>query len=178
VDEILADNPKLSCKTKYESSQTLTFKLAGSYTRIEAAINIDQLPEVVESQYEDHFVFEYDLPRDVAKYLINTYGTQSLRVVELGKKHNLNQRLIKSDESGVNDYPFLKSQVLYAIQSEMAQKPNDILCRRVPLAFLNKDLALGVLPEVVEMMAKEKKWSTSQKKAELEEAIKNMAYLK
>jgi len=36
------------------------------------------------------------------------------------------------------DYPFLKSEILYAIRNEMAEKPNDIICRRVPIGFLNK----------------------------------------
>lgn len=59
----------------------------------------------------------------------------------------------------------------------MAEKPNDVLCRRVPIGILNRDLAKKVLPEVVEIMGKQKKWSNSQKKAELEEAIKNLEYM-
>jgi glycerol-3-phosphate dehydrogenase len=43
----------------------------------------------------------------------------------------------------------------------MAEKPNDVLCRRVPIAILNKELALSLIPEVAEMMAKEKKWSNA-----------------
>lgn len=58
----------------------------------------------------------------------------------------------------------------YAAKYELAEKPNDIICRRVPIAFLNKKLADDLLPEVVEIMAKEKKWNAAQKKAELEEA--------
>lgn len=60
----------------------------------------------------------------------------------------------------------------------MAEKPNDILCRRVPIAILNKQIARDILPEVVEIMAKEKKWSNAQKKLELEEAIEGLKYMK
>ena len=60
----------------------------------------------------------------------------------------------------------------------MAEKPNDIVCRRIPLAVLNKEIAKEILGEVVEIMGKEKKWSSSHKKQELEEAIKNLDYLK
>ena len=60
----------------------------------------------------------------------------------------------------------------------MAEKPNDVLCRRVPLGILNKEAAVQMLPEVVEIMAKERKWSNAQKKQELEEAIKMMDYVK
>lgn len=60
----------------------------------------------------------------------------------------------------------------------MAEKPNDIICRRVPISFVNKELATKVLTEVVDIMAKEKKWSNAQKKAEYEEALKNLEYMK
>ena len=59
------------------------------------------------------------------------------------------------------DYPFLKSEITYAIKHEMAVKPNDVICRRVPIAFLDKKIAEDLLPEVVEIMAKERKWSSA-----------------
>jgi glycerol-3-phosphate dehydrogenase len=69
-------------------------------------------------------------------------------VVRLGDAHNLNVRLHP-------DYDFLKSEVLFAAKYELAQKPNDVLCRRIPIAILNKKLAEELLPEVVEIMGKE-----------------------
>ena len=56
----------------------------------------------------------------------------------------------------------------------MAEKPNDIVCRRLPIANTDRKLAAEVLPTIVELMAKEKKWGGSQKKKELEEAIQNL----
>ena len=47
----------------------------------------------------------------------------------------------------------MKSEISYAVKSEMAVKPNDVICRRVPIAFLNKKVAEDLLPEVVEIMA-------------------------
>ena len=35
------------------------------------------------------------------------------------------------------DYPFVEGEVLHAIRSEMAIKPNDVLCRRVPVSFID-----------------------------------------
>jgi glycerol-3-phosphate dehydrogenase len=72
----------------------------------------------------------------------------------------------------------MKSEVLYAVRHEMAVKPNDILCRRVPLAVLDAKAAAEVVKDVVDIMGKEKKWSTQKKKEEIDEAIKNLAYLK
>ena len=100
----------------------------------------------------------------------------SVRVAELGEqegkklKKKLNERIHP-------DYPFLKSELLYTIRHEMVEKPNDVLCRRVPIAFLNKELAVKLLPEVVDMLAKEKRWSSSQKKLELEEAIRLIEFM-
>mmetsp|Transcript_27260 Transcript_27260/g.19670 ORF Transcript_27260/g.19670 Transcript_27260/m.19670 type:complete len:90 (+) Transcript_27260:1910-2179(+) len=76
------------------------------------------------------------------------------------------------------DYPFLKSEILYAIKHEMAEKPNDILCRRVPISFLHEEATATLLPEVVDMLAKEKKWSKDRAAKELEEAKNNLKFMK
>lgn len=143
----------------------------GSYTKMQLSDGFQQRDEQVQEQYEDHFIFNYDLPRECAQHLFHSYGTNALRVVKLGDEHKLNVRVHE-------EYPFLKAEILYAVREEMAEKPNDILCRRVPVALLNRQLALDLLPEVVELMAKEKKWSSAQKKQELQEAIDNLQYMK
>lgn len=79
-------------------------------------------------------MFEYNIPRECAKNLYHSYGTTALRVVREGNENKLNVRIHP-------DYPFLKSEILYAIRHEMAEKPNDIICRRVPIGFLNKQVA-------------------------------------
>jgi len=53
----------------------------------------------------------------------------------------------------------------------MVVKPNDVICRRIPIAFLNKDISKQVLPRVVELMGKENKWNEAKKKAMMEEAL-------
>lgn len=53
-------------------------------------------------------VFEHKVPRDIAKHLIREYGTASLRVLEIG--------LIREKMGRLHpDYPFIESEVLYAI---------------------------------------------------------------
>lgn len=108
--------------------------------------------------YEDHIVCERDIPREIAKHLVHTYGTSALRVLDLGSENE------KAGSKGINerihkDYPFLKSEISYSAKFELAQKPNDIICRRVPIGFLNKAAAEEILDEVVEILAKEQKWS-------------------
>jgi glycerol-3-phosphate dehydrogenase len=60
----------------------------------------------------------------------------------------------------------------------MAEKPNDILCRRVPIAMLDKQTGLKLIPETCEILAKERKWNSTQKKKEEEEAIKMLDFMK
>ena len=116
-------------------------------------------------------VREFGIDSETAKNLIHSYGLTALRVVKLGQKENLNERLHP-------DYPFLKAEVLYAIRNEMAEKPNDVICRRVPIAVLNTQVSKELLPSIVEIMGKEKRWSNAIKKQELEEAIRNLDYIK
>ena len=79
----------------------------------------------------------------------------------------------------LEDYPFTEAEILYAIREEMAQKPNDVVCRRVPIAFCDRKSAEEiVLPKVIEVMAKEKHWSAEQKAAELKEAIEGLDSMK
>ena len=53
-------------------------------------------------------------------------------------------------------------------------KPNDIICRRVPIGFLNVQVAEELLPYVVDEIAKEHKWTAAQKKEELKQALENL----
>lgn len=73
-------------------------------------------------------------------------------MVKIGK----NERILEG-------YPFIKSEIEYAIKNEMAVKPNDVVCRRIPIAFLDQKAAEGLLPEVVEILAKERKWTAETK---------------
>lgn len=123
-------------------------------------------------RYEDHFVFEYNVQRDIAKHLVKTYGTTGWRVLAMGKNANLNERL-------ADQYPFLKAEVLFAIRCEMAQKPNDVVCRRVPVSFIDtKTTAEVILPKVVDIFAKEFGWDKARKDQELKEAIAGLQYMK
>ena len=63
--------------------------------------------------------------------------------------------------------------------SEMAVKPNDVICRRVPISFLDTVAARDtILPKVIDIMGTELKWSEERKKKELEEAIEGLTSMK
>ena len=61
----------------------------------------------------------------------------------------------------------------------MAVKPNDVVCRRVPISFIHTEATKAqVLPKVVEIMGKELGWNQERKSKELEEAINGLASMK
>jgi glycerol-3-phosphate dehydrogenase len=94
VDRILKDNPGMfKDSLRHEEGQTLNFNLIGSYGRAELIDGYRQAPAKLFEQYEDFFVFQHHLPRDIAKHLIKTYGTCALRIVELGTNLDMNKRL-------------------------------------------------------------------------------------
>lgn len=77
------------------------------------------------------------------------------------------------------DYPFVESEVLYSVQSEMAVKPNDVVCRRVPISFIDVDAAKNtILPRVVEIMGDELGWTPEKRKQELQESIDSLVSMK
>lgn len=54
------------------------------------------LPQMLFEKYENHFVYEYDCEREVAKHIVKEYGTLGTRVLELGRETNTNTRIIDS----------------------------------------------------------------------------------
>ena len=172
MDRILADHPEVARNVKYTSGQTLNFNLIGSYSKVETTDGVKQSNEALFQSYEDHLVFDFDLQREVAKHLVKTYGTMSMKVASVGKDAGLNQRLSE-------DYPFLEAEVLYSIRNEMAQKPNDVVCRRVPVSFIDTATTCDViLPKVVSIFGKELKWSEARIKKELSEAQEGLKSMK
>jgi len=110
VDRILKINKKLSNSAKYESGQTLNFNLIGSYSKSEVTDGLKMQNDQLFKRYEDHFVYEYDMPREVSKHIVREYGTVGARVLKLGRETNTNVRFVE-------DQPFLESEVLFAIRS-------------------------------------------------------------
>ena len=168
TDRLLKLHPDLAKKVVYEKGQTLNFHLIGSYSKCEVADGLKIPYEALFKRYEDHFVFEYGVQRECAKQIVREYGTTGLRVMQLGKQEGLNERIVE-------DMPFLKSQILYAIRYEMAQKPNDVLCRRVPVSFLDEEAAkTKILPVIIDIFAKEFKWDKKRQEEETQVALENL----
>ncbi len=70
----------------------------------------------------------------------------------------------------VDGYPYIESEVIYAVRKEYACKISDFIARRIRLAFLNSKAANSILDKVADLMGEELKWTQEQKLKEISEA--------
>lgn len=63
--------------------------------------------------------------------------------------------------------PDLDAEVRYAVHNEYASTAVDLLARRLRLTFLNAQVALDVLPKVVDIMTQELHWSAKRRRQEI-----------
>ena len=61
----------------------------------------------------------------------------------------------------------MDAEVRYTVHNEYAVTAVDFLARRSRLTFLNAQIALDVLPKVVEIMAQELQWSAKRQRQEI-----------
>jgi len=119
---------------------------------------------------EKYLVKNYKISSELAKSLVFTYGSNSLVVLNIGQEMNLNVPI--SENISV-----LKSEIVYDIRHEMAVRPNDFLCRRAGIAFLNLKAAEESIDTVSDIFATELKWNSSKVEKEKEEAKQNIPFL-
>uniref|UniRef100_A0A4W6DGT7 Glycerol-3-phosphate dehydrogenase, mitochondrial n=1 Tax=Lates calcarifer TaxID=8187 RepID=A0A4W6DGT7_LATCA len=114
-------------------------------------------------------VQDYGLENEVAQHLASTYGGKAYDVAKMAEVTG--QRWPIVGKRLVSEFPYIESEVLYAIK-EYACTAIDVLARRTRLGFLNVQAADEALPRIVQIMGKELDWSQERKTAELEAAKK------
>nr|XP_033471867.1 glycerol-3-phosphate dehydrogenase, mitochondrial isoform X1 [Epinephelus lanceolatus] len=114
-------------------------------------------------------VQDYGLENEVAQHLASTYGGKAYDVAKMAQVTG--QRWPIVGKRLVSEFPYIESEVLYAIK-EYACTATDVIARRTRLGFLNVQAADEALPRIVEIMGKELGWSEEHKTAELEAARK------
>ncbi|XP_034462708.1 glycerol-3-phosphate dehydrogenase, mitochondrial isoform X2 [Hippoglossus hippoglossus] len=114
-------------------------------------------------------VQDYGLEQEVAQHLAATYGGKAFDVAKMAQVTG--QRWPIVGKRLVSEFPYIESEVLYAIK-EYACTAIDVIARRTRLGFLNVQAADEALPRIVQIMAKELSWSQERTTAELEAAKK------
>jgi glycerol-3-phosphate dehydrogenase len=113
----------------------------------------------------------YGMDEDVARYLARSYGDRAWEVARLSSASEPSARHKRIAPS----YPYLEAEVRYAVRNEYALTSADFLARRTRLAFLDSQAALEALPDVIELMGEELRWSKAKKAAEWSQTIRFLA---
>ena len=69
----------------------------------------------------------------------------------------------------IENLPYLKAEILYAVTHEGARSVDDVLSRRTRIAFEASDQGLSVLDEVTNLIAGPLGWNAAAKKASMKE---------
>lgn len=67
-------------------------------------------------------------------------------------------------------YPYIDAEVTWACRREYACTAVDVIARRTRLSFLNAEASLEALPKVIDIMAREHKWSSREKERQFKAA--------
>ncbi|KAK2917421.1 hypothetical protein Q8A73_004167 [Channa argus] len=114
-------------------------------------------------------VQDYGLENEVAQHLASTYGGKAFDVAKMAQVTGKRWPIV--GKRLVSEFPYIESEVLYAIK-EYACTAIDVIARRTRLGFLNVQAADEALPRIVQIMGKELDWSQEKRTAELEAAKK------
>uniref|UniRef100_A0A6G1SHB9 Glycerol-3-phosphate dehydrogenase n=1 Tax=Aceria tosichella TaxID=561515 RepID=A0A6G1SHB9_9ACAR len=113
-------------------------------------------------------VQDYGLEPEVAMNLAESYGDRAYVVAEMaqptGKKWPKAGRRIHSE------LPYIEAEVRFATR-EYAQTAVDVIARRLRISFLNVTACEEALGKIVGIMAEELKWSKSEQKKQIQEAL-------
>jgi glycerol-3-phosphate dehydrogenase len=118
-----------------------------------------------------NLIQHFGLDMDVAKHLASDYGDRAWDVAAMASPTDNAEHFPRRGQRLSSLYPFIDGEVRYAVRSEYAQTAVDVLARRTRLSFLNWHAALHALPNVIDIMADELKWTPQRKEVEWTDSV-------
>ena len=114
------------------------------------------------SQTIFHIKRPENFPLECFEHLIHSYGDQTPKILSLIEQR---PELISKIHL---EYPFIKAEVIYTCQFEMAQKLRDFFARRTRWEILDWNACLESLESVTNLMANELGWNEQAKTMEIQ----------
>ncbi len=137
-------------------------RAAGEKTTADIPLSGGEMSRVELEMTAKQIAQHYELPMDITRHLIFTYGSNFDVLI----------RLMRNDESLrdrlVADLPHVKAEIVYAARNEMAVTLADAFARRTRLAMLAGEASLDCAPVAAELMAKELDWSEAETAQQVE----------
>nr|WP_242527509.1 FAD-dependent oxidoreductase [Ktedonosporobacter rubrisoli] len=99
------------------------------------------------------------LDAQIIEHLGMSYGTEAKALLSMVENN------AASGERLIADLPYIRAEVAYVCRQEMAMTPYDVLGRRMPIVLVDQQRGLGIIDEVVSIMAQEHNWSPLQQQS-------------
>lgn len=109
---------------------------------------------------------DYNMSKDLSAHLTHNYGTRALQIAEITKANPSLRRPIH------NKHVFIAAEVIFAVKQEYALSIEDVVARRMRLAFVDSRAAAESLPTVARIMADLLGWDKIQTQQEIDKAVK------
>jgi len=148
VDKVLENEPELKKQVIKDTSSEF-LKLRGSIESYRERFNYKEfnIEKVFYKDLINNLQQDYSyLNKKQVKNLVRRYGIFAIQILMEGEKEGRNRPVF-------GDY--LESEIRYSIRTEMAVKPNDIICRRIGIGFLNDQLSVEAIPIVANIIGEE-----------------------
>lgn len=111
---------------------------------------------------------EFGLSKSVAQQLATRYGGNARQVCVLARDEKGPPHMADLGQPLVPGHGYLRAEVVYAARNEWALRAEDVVARRLRLAFVNKSDAQRAVRPIVDLMAKELKWNAARCQREVE----------
>ena len=137
-------------------SKRFNYQAAKGLRTREIAISGGELTRDEMEAKSQQFTTLEGIRMETSRHLLNAYGSQAQRIIDIAKEEN------KWSQAIVKDLPHLLAEVVYAVRYEMALTIADVLARRTRLIILAGKASLHCAPVVAELMAKELRWNKNE----------------
>ncbi|ETW06923.1 hypothetical protein H310_03035 [Aphanomyces invadans] len=147
-------------------------------TRMMQLVGADRIGEVCSQKFDRITITlreKYHMDKDIAEHLTKNYGTRALQLGELEKCGFLHRKAGDHPKRLHPKYPYVESEVIFAVQQEYAVRAVDVLARRTRLAYIDAVATEQVMDKVIAMMAQLLKWDKKRCAAEKDEALAFLA---
>ena len=87
------------------------------------------------------------MSKDLAAHLTHNYGTRALQIAEITKANPSLRKPIH------NKHVFIEAEVIFAVKQEYALSIEDVVARRMRLAFVDSRAAAESVPTIARIMS-------------------------